>query len=502
MAESQLRCLDEAHVNERLSPAQPGFYYSEERRRALEALVARGEAAYGQRLQQLQLSPFLSAHELPALRAALRPYEEPGPGRGPAGEVASLTYWPERSDTEVPPLDLGWTERPFYRGLGRVELFTQPRKDEAAPHLKEVARTMIQQARKIIAVVMDLFTDRDIFQDIVDAAYKCRIPVYMILDEEGVKYFLEMCKCMELSDFHIRNIRVRFVTGVGFYMPLGKIKGTLASRFLMVDGEKVATGSFSFTWSSSHIDRNILLLLTGQHVEMFDVEFRELYAISEEVDLYQELNIANPFQIGAEKSRLYSSTVSRKIINPKYGLVAGAAPREMMLRALRQKQEIQGKLEKKEEESESKKRLNKFLNDLITVEQILPEIEPPLENLNKGSRSPQKLLSRFHFDMKYKSKSKESLRDTKKNDVANGQTGSKQGKRFGSGFFSWRAKRPPASDTEANSFASEGLSEEYVLVKAQEEDLISFRPVSVRSSASGKNSLTGNKTKQSACVVS
>lgn len=152
MAESQLRCLDEAHVNERLSPAQPGFYYSEERRRALEALVARGEAAYGQRLQQLQLSPFLSAHELPALRAALRPYEEPGPGRGPAGEVASLTYWPERSDTEVPPLDLGWTERPFYRGLGRVELFTQPRKDEAAPHLKEVARTMIQQARKVRAV--------------------------------------------------------------------------------------------------------------------------------------------------------------------------------------------------------------------------------------------------------------------------------------------------------------------------------------------------------------
>lgn len=51
---------------------------------------------------------------------------------------------------------------------------------------------------------MDQFTDRDIFRDIVDAAYKRRIPVYIILDEEGSKFFLEMCKNLELSDFHIR----------------------------------------------------------------------------------------------------------------------------------------------------------------------------------------------------------------------------------------------------------------------------------------------------------
>lgn len=57
---------------------------------------------------------------------------------------------------------------------------------------------------QIIAVVMDQFTDRDIFRDIVDAAYKRRIPVYIILDEEGSVLFLEMCKCMDLNDFHIR----------------------------------------------------------------------------------------------------------------------------------------------------------------------------------------------------------------------------------------------------------------------------------------------------------
>uniref|UniRef100_A0A8C8REF1 Family with sequence similarity 83 member F n=1 Tax=Pelusios castaneus TaxID=367368 RepID=A0A8C8REF1_9SAUR len=493
MADSQLLCLDERHVNEKVTEAQARFYYSEEQRQGLEVLVAKGEPDYRQWLKKEQLRDFLSSRERRALRDGWCGYEahQEG-GRGEGGGAVSLAYWPECSDTEVPPLDLGWTDKNFYRGISRVGLFTHPRKEENAPHLKEVVREMIQKAQKIIAVVMDMFTDRDIFRDIVDAACKRRIPVYIILDEENVKFFLEMCKCMDLSSFQIQNIRVRFVTGVGFYMSSGKIKGTLASRFLMVDGEKVATGSYSFTWSSSHIDRNILLLLTGQNVEMFDIEFRELYAISEEVNLYKALNMANPFHSGAGKSEL-RSTVSRKIINPKYGLVAGAAPGEKLLWASHQRQEPQGKLERNEEESESKKRLNQFLNDLITVEQVLPVIEPPLENLARVNRSPQKLLSQFYTDLKSKSKSRESIRDTKKDDgtgssVANGEVSCKWGKRFGSGFFNRKSKRSSALNTEANSFASEGLSgEEFLMVKSPEEDLISFSPVSTRSNDKDSN---------------
>lgn len=58
---------------------------------------------------------------------------------------------------------------------------------------------------------MDLFTDGDIFQDIVDAAFKRRVPVYIILDEAGVKFFLEMCQSLELTDF---RIRVSWIPGV------------------------------------------------------------------------------------------------------------------------------------------------------------------------------------------------------------------------------------------------------------------------------------------------
>lgn len=153
MAESQVLLLDESHVNEKVTEAQARFYYSEEQRRALETLVTRGEAAYREALRKEQLRDFLSSHELQALRGGWRGYDDPRESgkaaRGPGGETLSLAYWPERSDTEVPPLDLGWTDKTFYRGISRVALFTHPRKEESSPHLKEVVREMIQQAQKV-----------------------------------------------------------------------------------------------------------------------------------------------------------------------------------------------------------------------------------------------------------------------------------------------------------------------------------------------------------------
>nr|XP_056703419.1 protein FAM83F [Euleptes europaea] len=508
MADSQLLCLDDAHANEWLPESHPRFYYSEQQRLALQSLLSHGEAAYREQLKAAKARDFLSSRERQALRGSwgahdAHPDGGGAPPPGPSGKPLSLAYWPDRSDTEVPPLDLGWTHNAFYRGLNRLALFTHPRKEESGPHLKEVAREMIQQAHKLIAVVMDQFTDRDVFQDIVDAAYKRRIPVYIILDEEGSKFFLEMCKGMELSDFQIRNIRVRSVTGVGYHMPSGKIKGNLASRFLMVDGEKVITGSYSFTWTSSHIDRNIILFLSGQNVEMFDIEFRELYAISEEINLYKELNIPCPFRQDSGKLGFSSSTVARKIINPKYGLVAGVPPGEMMRWASRQMQESQGNPQEREEESESKRRLRIFLDNLISVEQVLPEIDPPLEDLSRVNQSPQKQVSRFHRDMKNKSKSRETIRDCRKDDVANGETSSKQGKRFGTGLFK-RAKRLPQLNADANSVTSETLTgDDFVIVTAPEGQAA----FSVRSSGntSGRMSLssrTGERTKQSTCVVS
>ncbi|XP_040133661.2 protein FAM83F isoform X1 [Ictidomys tridecemlineatus] len=497
MADSQLSCLDEAHVNPKVTEAQAAFYYCERRRAALEALLGRGEQAYRERLKKERLRDFLSSQERQALCTAWSPYEDAAaaapavrgkskskanvPAKVPAEPCESLAYWPDRSDTEVPPLDLGWTDAGFYRGMSRVTLFTHPPKEEKAPHLKQVVRQMIQQAQKVIAVVMDLFTDGDIFQDIVDAASKRRVPVYIILDEAGVKYFLEMCGSLELADFRIRNIRVRSVTGVGFYMPMGKIKGTLSSRFLMVDGDKVATGSYKFTWSSSYVDRNHLLLLTGQYTEPFDVEFRELYAISEEVNLFQQLGLAGGAgRLGLDRS----STVARKLINPKYALVAGSRhpPGEMMRWAARQQREADGNLEGQEEGSgggEAARRLESFLNDLVTIEQVWPPVDPvPLTDLSHP-----------------RLKSREAVTQNGKGDAANGgPIPAMEGKRFmGSRLFSRRAKRPAAPSSRAGSLSPEACPDvEFLKGKRPTEDS--------STNISGKTSPSPSKSGN--CVIS
>ncbi|XP_003783226.1 protein FAM83F [Otolemur garnettii] len=504
MAESQLSCLDEAHVNERVTEVQAAFYYCERRRAALEALLGGGEQAYRERVKKEQLRDFLSSQERQALLAAWSPYEDAAPAaaargknkakakaptQAPAEPGESLAYWPDRSDTEVPPLDLGWTDTGFYRGVSRVTLFTHPPKEEKAPHLKQVVREMIQQAQKVIAVVMDLFTDGDIFQDIVDASYKRRVPVYIILDEAGVKYFLEMCRGLQLTDFRIRNIRVRSVTGIGFYMPMGKVKGTLSSRFLMVDGDKVVTGSYRFTWSSSSIDRNLLLLLTGQHVEPFDVEFRELYAISEEVDLYRHLGLAGRLALN------YSSTVARKLINPKYALVAGSRhpPGEMMRWAARQQREASSNPEGQEEGGgggESARRLESFLNDLVTIEQVLPPVDPlPSREL---SQKDGRVVSRMHIDLK--PKSQEATTRNGMGEAANGEAApAKESKRFGSRLFSQRAKRPAAPNGMTTSLSTENFAEvQFLMGKRPNESSSTDIP--------GK---TGQiATKSSNCVIS
>ncbi|XP_072512303.1 protein FAM83F [Notamacropus eugenii] len=502
MAESQLGCLDEAHVNEKVTEAQAAFYYCERRRAALEALLGSGDQPYQDVLTKEQLRDFLSRPERQALRNDWRPYDvqKPGPAKGkgktkgqdpaPAAPSASLAYWPDRSDTEVPPLDLGWTDNGYYRGVSRVTLFTHPPKEEKAPHLKEVIRTMIQQAQKVIAVVMDLFTDGDIFQDIVNAAYKKRVPVYIILDEAGVKFFLEMCRTLDLNDFRIRNIRTRCVPGVGFYMPNGKVRGTLSSRFLMVDGDKVAMGSYSFTWRSSYVDRNLLLVLTGQHVEPFDVEFRELYAISEEVDLYRELGLTG---------LKYSSTVARKLINPKYALVAGSRqPPGEMMRWAHQKQVARGgeKDEPQEgggEGSESARRLESFLHDLVTLDQVLPKMDPPpLEEATwKGARRAEA-----------KPKAKEPSVRAGKSEAANGAAAGKEGRRSG-GKFSWKFKRSRATNGMASSLSSETFSDgEFVVVRRPALDPGTHSPgngIHSNGSVSGRTSLSSFKQN---CVIS
>lgn len=166
MAFSQVQCLDDSHVNWRSSESKPEFFYSEEQRLALEALVSRGPEAFYEVLKKENIRDFLSELELKRITETLEIYDPgseytsrrgstPGDSEGdPNSQAAeqdmapSLEYWPQRSDRSIPQLDLGWPESAAYRGVTRATVYMQPPINGQA-HIKEVVRKMIFQAQKV-----------------------------------------------------------------------------------------------------------------------------------------------------------------------------------------------------------------------------------------------------------------------------------------------------------------------------------------------------------------
>ncbi|XP_027987989.1 protein FAM83G [Eptesicus fuscus] len=370
MAFSQVQCLDNSHVNWRSSESKPEFFYSEEQRLALEALVAQGPEAFYEVLSRENIRDFLSELELRRILETIEVYDPgsqdprdsgcpPGPedhgvrdheeasGAGGALPEAepppSLEYWPQKSDRSIPQLDLGWPDTIAYRGVTRASVYMQPPLDGQA-HIKEVVRKMISQAQKVVAVVMDMFTDVDIFKDLLDAGFKRKVAVYIILDESNVKYFLHMCERAHMHLGHLKNLRVRSSGGTEFFTRSAtKFKGALAQKFMFVDGDRAVCGSYSFTWSAARTDRNVISVLSGQVVETFDRQFQELYLTSHGVSLkgipMEKEPEPEPIVLPAVVPLAPSGTVAKKLVNPKYALVKAKSAEEIA-KVASEKQEV------------------------------------------------------------------------------------------------------------------------------------------------------------------
>lgn len=144
----------------------------------------------------------------------------------------------------------------------------------------------------MIAIVTDSLTDLDIFKDLQEACTLRAVPVYILLDQSSVTAFLQMCKsasahldelqvcvwlgvaraCLRVAQqqqqhreilvwvgppaasdslFFLKHkksnqkMRVRMITGTTYCMRSGgKVTGQVHERFMLIDGIKVATGSY------------------------------------------------------------------------------------------------------------------------------------------------------------------------------------------------------------------------------------------------------------------
>lgn len=64
-------------------------------------------------------------------------------------------------------------------------------------------------------MVMDLFTDVDIFKDLLHASFKRNVAVYIVLEVTGVPHFLKMCESAAMHTGHLKVCPVFF-----FYLEL------------------------------------------------------------------------------------------------------------------------------------------------------------------------------------------------------------------------------------------------------------------------------------------
>eukprot|EP00079_Xenopus_tropicalis_P037243 XP_017951014.1 PREDICTED: protein FAM83E [Xenopus tropicalis] len=289
MANSQVKCLEDDQQFVDITETSPEFYYSEKQRTAIETLISSGLQAFENFIKKERIRQFLSKEEITSIVNSVVDSEL---GKleleddAELDEDVSVSYWPARTDVPTPMLELGWPEEGTWKGITRAELYTHPPSNNA-PHIKVVVRRTIQKATKVIAVVMDLFTDPDIFLDLHEAATRRKVPVYIILSQSHLSSFLHMVESTGVNVRFTENMRLRVVSGCTYSTrQLKQVTGTVKEKFLLVDGDTVITGTYSFTWRDSRLERNLITLLTGEITDSFDEQFRTLFASSRPLQRY------------------------------------------------------------------------------------------------------------------------------------------------------------------------------------------------------------------------
>ncbi|KAJ6661098.1 hypothetical protein lerEdw1_016899 [Lerista edwardsae] len=286
------QCLSDALLGgyRRAREVSSSQAYREVQRLALEELIAGGRPALRAFLRREKARSFLSEPEIQTILQAVVPppraNESSAAGdqtRSSSLTSSSLTYFPEQYEAKPPVLELGWPafSSGSFWGPSQVEMHFQPSFGDAVYPCKEAVRRLIRSAKQVIALVMDFFTDIDIFSDLLEACQKREVKVYILLDQVLFPYFLKMTRDLGVDLQQEKFLRVRNITGKTFYTRSGaKLVGKAREKFMLVDALRVATGSYSFTWTDGQLSSSNILILSGPAVEHFERRFRILYAQS------------------------------------------------------------------------------------------------------------------------------------------------------------------------------------------------------------------------------
>ncbi|KFP29847.1 Protein FAM83A, partial [Colius striatus] len=269
------------------------FSHNESIRLATDAFLDGGTDSYLETLSKEGEVDFLSSVEAQYIKDNAREsyyaQESPAadgaavPKQNEAGSLPSGTYFPTISDSSEPALLHTWitAEKPYLKEKSTATVYFQTEKNS---NIRDIIRRYINKTTQVLAIVMDVFTDTEILCDLLEAANKRMVFVYLLLDHSNINLFSEMCDKLQVAEDLFKNISVRSVTGEVYCAKSGrKFSGQIQEKFLISDWRYVLSGSYSFTWLCGQVHRNLLSKFTGQVVELFDEEFRHLYALSKPV---------------------------------------------------------------------------------------------------------------------------------------------------------------------------------------------------------------------------
>ncbi|XP_068597664.1 protein FAM83H [Brachionichthys hirsutus] len=298
------------------NPLDPNYlppHYREEYRLAVDALVEEDLEGYYQFLQKADVVDFLSSPEIQYIQEFVQDPQQINQSEHfveTGVDGSSDTYWPIHSDMDAPGLDLGWPQLHRFIGPTEVTTLVNPPEPEM-PSIKEQARRLIKNAQQVIAIAMDMFTDVDIFHDVLNAAMR-NVAVYIVLDELNAPHFINMVANCRVNLQSIQFLRVRTVSGITYHCRSGKsFKGQMMDHFLLTDCRAVLSGNYSFMWSFEKLHRCMAHLFLGQLVSTFDEEFRILYAQSQPLiveDMFppvEDLSLFQKRQYLSERTPLY-----------------------------------------------------------------------------------------------------------------------------------------------------------------------------------------------------
>uniref|UniRef100_H3AM77 Family with sequence similarity 83 member A n=1 Tax=Latimeria chalumnae TaxID=7897 RepID=H3AM77_LATCH len=271
--------------------SEEDFSYSESARLATDALLSGGIEAYQRVLNEEGEVDFLSPSETQYMienvtepNSTTQDYLSGESEETQTSDDITLKSDSLISDCSPPALAQGWPmyeKKYYFNGTSKVNVHFQT---DRSINIKDTIRQHIKEANKVLAIIMDMFTDIEIFCDLLEATNKRLVPVYLLLDERNLKHFSNMCDDLHITGSHLKNFSIRSVSGNIYCSKTGKkVSGQIQEKVIIIDCEYVLAGSYSFTWLSAHVHRHFITRFSGYIVKQFDEEFHHLYALSKPV---------------------------------------------------------------------------------------------------------------------------------------------------------------------------------------------------------------------------